>query len=125
MNGVDWAVLIGGGGLGAGARYVLDGVIMKGRTGAFPLGILVVNVVGSFLLGVLTGLGPGIAPSWASIVGVGVLGGFTTFSTVSAETVLLAQRRRRDWAWINLLGTLVLCLVAAAVGLLIGGLFPR
>ena len=54
-----------------------------------------------------------------------MLGGFTTFSTVAVETVLLAQRRRRDWAWVNLLGTFLVCLVAAAVGLTIGGLFPR
>ena len=125
MSGLDWALLIVGGGLGAGGRYVLDGVIMRGRTGVFPLGILIVNITGSFLLGLLTGLGMAIAPTWVSIIGVGVLGGFTTFSTVSAETVLLAQRGRRDWAWLNLLGTLVVCVVAAALALLIGGLFPR
>ncbi|MBN9215245.1 MAG: CrcB protein [Microbacterium sp. SCN 70-200] len=125
MSGLDWALLIVGGGLGAGGRYVLDGVIMRGRTGVFPLGILIVNITGSFLLGLLTGLGMAIAPTWVSIIGVGVLGGFTTFSTVSAETVLLAQRGRRDWAWLNLLGTLVVCVVAAALGLMIGGLFPR
>lgn len=125
MSVVDWVVLIVGGGLGAGGRYLLDGAIMKGRTGAFPLGILVVNIVGSFLLGVLTGLGSAIAPAWVSIVGVGVLGGFTTFSTVSVETVLLGQRGRRDWAWTNLLGSLALCVVAASLGILLGGLLPR
>ena len=57
MSGLDWALLIVGGGLGAGGRYVLDGVIMRGRTGVFPLGILIVNITGSFLLGLLTGLG--------------------------------------------------------------------
>lgn len=125
MNVADWVLLIMGGGVGAAARYLLDGAVMKGRTGAFPLGILVVNASGSFLLGLLTGLGSAIAPAWVSIIGVGMLGGFTTFSTVSAESVLLAQRGRRDWAWLNLLGTLVVCIVAAALGVLIGGLFPR
>lgn len=125
MNVADWVLLIVGGGVGAAARYLLDGAVMKGRTGAFPLGILVVNASGSFLLGLLTGLGSAIAPAWVSIIGVGMLGGFTTFSTVSAESVLLAQRGRRDWAWLNLLGTLVVCIVAAALGVLIGGLFPR
>ena len=66
-----------------------------------------------------------VSPAWLAIIGTGVLGGFTTFSTVAVETVLLAQRRRRDWAWVNLLGTFLVCLVAAAVGLMIGGLFPR
>lgn len=125
MNGLDWTLLIAGGALGAGARYLLDGAIMRGRKGAFPVGILVVNIIGSFLLGLITGLGALVSPTWVAIIGVGVVGGFTTFSTVSAETVLLAQRGRRDWAWLNLLGTLALCLVAAALGLLLGGLPPR
>lgn len=125
MNAVDWAILIVAGGLGAGARYVLDTLIMRGRDGAFPLGILLVNILGSFALGVLTGLGAAVALNWMMILGAGMLGGFTTFSTVSTETVLLAQRGRRDWAWVNLLGTLGLCIVAAALGVLIGGLFPR
>ncbi|GEB96034.1 fluoride efflux transporter CrcB [Microbacterium lacticum] len=124
MNALEWGALIVGGGIGAGARYLLDGAIMRGRKDAFPLGILVVNIVGSFLLGLLTGV-PQVSPPWLAIIGTGVLGGFTTFSTVAVETVLLAQRRRRDWAWVNLLGTFLVCLVAAAVGLTIGGLFPR
>ncbi|EXJ51075.1 fluoride efflux transporter FluC [Microbacterium sp. MRS-1] len=125
MNPFEMAALVGGGGLGAGARYVMDAAIMRGRSGAFPLGILLVNVLGSFLLGLVTGLGPNVSPAWASILGVGVLGGFTTFSTVSTETALLAERGRRDWAWVNLIGTLVLALIAAAAGLVIGELFPR
>lgn len=124
MNALEWGALIVGGGIGAGARYLLDGAIMRGRKDAFPLGILVVNIVGSFLLGLLAGV-PQVSPAWLAIIGTGVLGGFTTFSTVAVETVLLAQRRRRDWAWVNLLGTFLVCLVAAAVGLTIGGLFPR
>ncbi len=124
MNAVDWAILIVAGGIGAGVRYLLDGVVMRGRPGAFPLGILLVNIIGSFLLGLLTGI-PGFATTWLAILGTGLLGGFTTFSTVATETVLLAQGGRRDWAWINLLGTLALCVVAAALGLMIGGMFPR
>ncbi len=124
MSPLEFGLLVAAGGIGAGARYVVDGAVMRGRRGAFPLGILVANVTGSFLLGVLTGL-PAIGPAWLAILGVGLLGGFTTFSTVSVETVLLGAGRRRDWAWVNLLGTLALCLLAAAVGLLLGGLLPR
>ena len=58
-------------------------------------------------------------------LGIGLLGGFTTFSTVSVETVLLAQRGRRDWAWVNLLGTLAVAVVAAGIGIMLGGLLPR
>lgn len=125
MTAAEIAALIIGGGLGAGARYVVDGLVMRGRKDAFPLGILVVNAGGSFLLGLLTALAAAIGPVWLAIAGVGLLGGFTTFSTVSVETVLLAQRRRRDWAWTNLVGTLVVCVVAAAIGYMIGGLLPR
>jgi len=55
----------------------------------------------------------------AVVLGTGLLGGYTTFSTVSVETVLLAQRDRRAAAIINLAGTLVLSLLAAALGLLV------
>jgi CrcB protein len=125
MNAGDVVALVAGGGLGAGARYVVDTAVMRGRTEAFPLGILVVNVSGSFLLGVLTGLAPLIGPVWLAIAGVGVLGGFTTFSTVSVDSVRLARGGRRDWAWANLIGTLVACVAAAALGYMLGGLLPR
>jgi len=125
VSALELVGLVVGGGLGAGGRYLVDGLVMRGRRGVFPLGILVVNVTGSFALGLLTGMAAVIAPVWMTILGVGVLGGFTTFSTVSVESVLLAQAGRRDWAWINLLGTLVAALIAAAVGFMLGGLLPR
>ena len=53
--------------------------------------------------------------AWAPLLLTGMLGGFTTFSTVAVETALLAQRGRRDWAWVNLVGTLVAWLVWALV----------
>src|SRR5687767_1161867 len=108
------------GGAGAGLRYLVDGLVMRGRTGRFPFGILVVNVTGSFALGVLTGLGATLVPTdLAVVLGTGLLGGYTTFSTVSVETVLLAQRGRRAAAVVNLAGTLVLSLLAAALGVLV------
>jgi len=110
------------GGIGAGLRYTIDALVMRGRRGAFPLGILIINVTGSFALGVVAGLGSTIDGGWASAIGVGLLGGYTTFSTVSVETVLLGRAGRRDWAWINLLGTLVISGIAAAVGVGLGRL---
>ena len=70
MNVLEWGALIVGGGIGAGVRYLLDGAIIRGRKDAFPLGILVVNIVGSFLLGLLTGV-PQVSPAWLAIVGTG------------------------------------------------------
>lgn len=107
------------GGAGAGLRYVLDRAIPA--PGRFPLGILVVNVSGSFALGVITGLGSVVAPEVGLVVGLGLLGGYTTFSTVSVESVLLAERRRWRDAAANLFGTLVLAAAAAAGGIALGG----
>jgi len=97
---------------------------MRGRRDAFPVGILVINVTGSGLLGLLTGLGTLVAPDWLAVLGIGLLGGYTTFSTVSVETIQLVRRGRRDWAVVNLVGTFAMAVIAAAIGIVIGGLLP-
>ncbi|WP_424449339.1 fluoride efflux transporter FluC [Microbacterium arborescens] len=125
MSGGMLAALIAAGGAGAGIRYVLDVLLTGGRRDAFPVGILVVNVTGSGLLGLLTGMGSIVAPDWLAVLGVGLLGGYTTFSTVSVDSVRLARRGRRDWAVVNLAGTLIAAVLAAAIGLTVGGLLPR
>src|SRR5699024_3958568 len=76
------------GGAGAEARFVVDGFIA--RRSVLPLGTLLFNVTGSFLLGLAVGLFDGAAA--ASVVGTGLLGGYTTFSTASVESVSLAMR---------------------------------
>ncbi|MDD7961036.1 CrcB family protein [Microbacterium sp. NE1TT3] len=125
MNAGMMIALVVAGGVGAGIRYVIDVVLTRGRSDAFPIGILVVNVTGSALLGLLTGLGTVIGADVLAVLGIGLLGGYTTFSTVSVETVRLARRGRRDWAVVNLFGTLAAAVVAAAIGMTVGGLFPR
>ncbi|WP_426323043.1 fluoride efflux transporter CrcB [Microbacterium sp. E-13] len=108
------------GGVGAGLRYLVDRLLAGRRGLRFPVGILVVNVSGSLALGLLTGLGSAVAPEASLVLGVGLLGGYTTFSTVSVETVLLAQRRRWRDAALNLFGTLALAALAAGLGLVVG-----
>ena len=108
------------GGAGAGLRYLVDRLLTPARGARFPWGILVVNVSGSFALGVITGLGASIAPELSLVLGLGLLGGYTTFSTVSVETVLLAQRRRWRAGALNLFGTLALAALAAGLGILLG-----
>ena len=108
------------GGLGAALRYVVDRLLTPTSGGRFPVVILVVNVSGSFALGLLTGLGTTVAPELAVAIGMGLLGGYTTFSTVSVETVLLAQRRRWRDAALNLIGTLALAVIGAGAGLVLG-----
>lgn len=108
------------GGLGAGLRYVVDSLLTPSAGSRFPVGILVVNVSGSLALGLVTGLGIVVAPELSLAIGLGVLGGYTTFSTVAVETVLLAERRRWRDAALNLLGTLVLALAGAGLGITVG-----
>ena len=112
------------GGLGAVARLVLDGVLRSLFRINYPFGTTVINVTGSFLLGLVTGLAlvHGLPPEWRAILGTGFLGGYTTFSTASYETVRLAQQRRYRAALFNGVGMLILALGAAGLGLWVGGL---
>lgn len=112
------------GGVGAVARLVLDGVLRARVRVAFPLGTTVINVTGSFLLGLVTGLAlaHGLPPEWRAVLGTGFLGGYTTFSTASYETVRLAQQRRYRAAFVNGVGMLALALAAAGLGLWLGQL---
>ena len=112
------------GGLGAAARLVLDGVISARFRFAYPVGTTVINVTGSLLLGLITGLAisHGMPEQWHLILGSGFLGGYTTFSTASFETVRLLQAGRYPSAVVNGLGMLVLSVLAAAAGLWLGSL---
>jgi len=108
------------GGLGAVVRFVVDAEVRARRRGAFPVGVLLVNVLGSFLLGLLTGLvRAGADDAWRLVLGVGFCGGFTTFSTTVVDTVRLARRGEVRAAVGNAAGTLVLAVAAGAGGLLL------
>jgi CrcB protein len=112
------------GGLGAVCRFLLDSAITARRRIDYPVGTMVVNLSGSLLLGILTGvaLGHALAPEWAAIVGAGFFGGYTTFSTASLDTVQLAREGRWRSAMLNGFGMLVGALLAAALGLWLGSL---
>ncbi|EMY34284.1 hypothetical protein D477_010591 [Arthrobacter crystallopoietes BAB-32] len=114
------------GGAGAGTRFVLDGAVRTwqaktGRT-TFPLGILLVNTTGSFLLGLLTGvvLSQHLAPELQLVLGTGFLGAYTTFSTASIDTVRLVREGNWGQGLFNAAGTVVLTVAAAAAGLALG-----
>jgi CrcB protein len=117
-------VLLGlAGGLGAVTRFVVDGVVRARFRSALPVGTIAINVSGSFLLGVIAGATLHGAPAaLQAIAGTGFLGGYTTFSTASVETVRLVQAGRVATAAVNALGTLALALAGAALGLLAGSL---
>lgn len=110
------------GGLGAALRFLVDGLVKSRTRLAFPVGTALINLTGSFALGALAGLA-GVAwlPAELSVaIGVGLLGGYTTFSTASVETVRLAQERRYRAAAVNGFGVLVACTLGALLGLWLG-----
>lgn len=107
------------GGIGAAARYATDVGISRLTGTRFPWGVFVINVLGSFLLGLVTAL----LPEAAFIVGVGLLGGFTTFSTAMVDTVALWREGAGRAAAFNAAGMLVFGILAAAAGLVLGSLF--
>ncbi len=104
------------GGLGSVARYLLDRAVSRLAGTRFPWGIVVVNVTGSFALGLLLG----VLPEAAFVVGAGFLGGYTTFSTAMLDTVALWRDGERRAAAAHALGTLLASLLAAGAGLALG-----
>jgi CrcB protein len=107
------------GALGAVARLALDGVIRRRGGDEYPWATLLINISGSLLLGVVTGLVlfHACPEDLRLVVGTGFCGGYTTFSTASFEVVRLVQRGTAIRAVGYLAGTVVLTLGAGAVGL--------
>ncbi len=113
------AVLIGGA-LGTAARAGLD-LWINHNDHQFPLDTLLINVVGSLLLGFLVARVWPVAPGWVRAgVGPGLLGGFTTFSAVMASMVTLAAGGQVALALLYIVATLVLGFGAAVLGLVVG-----
>ena len=112
------------GSAGAMARFVVDGAIRSRHTSAFPWATVLINVTGSFLLGLLTGLAlyHGLPNAILLIVGVGFCGAYTTFSTASFETVRLFQQQRYAAGAANAIGTALVALLAGGVGLALAGM---
>jgi CrcB protein len=111
------------GALGALARYGLEGIVSRRWGSAFPWGTFVVNVTGTFLLGVLFTLltERWMSPPWfRSALTIGFLGAYTTFSTLSLETFRLIEDGAYALAGLNSLGNLVGGLVAVYAGVIVG-----
>jgi CrcB protein len=116
------ALVVGlAGGTGAVARYLLDGAVQDRTSGLFPFGTFTVNVIGSFVLGLVAGvvLRHGWPGPLESIVGIGLCGGLTTWSTASWETVRLIEEGEGATALRYALANLGASLAAAGLGLLI------
>ncbi len=115
------AVLLGGA-LGSLLRFLVSRWVNELMHKGFPWGILTVNVLGSFIMGIAAGLFLStnmVGPFWRSAVLVGFLGGFTTFSSFSIDTVNLFQSGQFIAATANIVVTVFCCLGATLIGLMI------
>jgi CrcB protein len=107
------------GGIGALARFGVDGAVTERAGSQFPWGTFVVNLSGAFAFGVL--IGAGVAGDGLELAGVAVLGSYTTFSTWMYETHRLAEDGRFASAALNVGVSLVAGVALAALGRVVGG----
>ena len=126
---MEWAWVIIGSALGGMARYGVSGTVARRIGETFPWGTLVVNVSGSFVIGVFAAL---VAPGGAlggermagAFVMAGLCGGYTTFSSFSLQTLNLARDGEWSRALSNIAASAALCLLAVWAGFALGALVP-
>ena len=117
----SYLVVAIGGALGSVARFWLSGAIAQRFGETFPAGTLLVNISGSLIIGFFAALtGPDgrllVSPSFRQFFMIGVLGGYTTFSSFSLQTLALARDGEFLFAALNIVGSFVLCLLAVWLG---------
>lgn len=119
MSPLAWVAFLVAAGIGAPTRYLLDGWVQDRTAGAFPWGTFTVNVTGCLALGILAGLGRyhDLGDTVRTVVGTGMLGAYTTFSTVTFETIRLAEAGAVDEAARNVAANLLVGLAAVSAGL--------
>ncbi|WP_077488139.1 fluoride efflux transporter CrcB [Sinomonas mesophila] len=123
MSPAEVLLLAVAGGLGAVVRFLLDTAVSTRVHTSLPVATVGINVTGSFALGLVAGLVlAGVAdPGVQAVLGTGFLGGYTTFSTASYQSVSLALSGKWAAAVVNGLGTLAVSLAAALAGLALAG----
>lgn len=117
-----------GGAIGSALRYALSTWVAETVPSTFPWGTLAVNILGSFVIGLFMGLAQDEGVWWASpnvraFVVIGILGGFTTFSAFSLQTVLLIQNGHFLQAAGNVVLSVALCLLATGGGFAVANSF--
>jgi CrcB protein len=118
---LSYLVVAIGGALGSVGRFWLSGSIAQRFGETFPAGTLLVNISGSLIIGFFAALTDPDGRIWASpnfrqFFMIGVLGGYTTFSSFSLQTLALARDGEWLFAMLNALGSFVLCLLAVWLG---------
>ena len=112
-----------GGAVGTGARYLIGGLAARWLGSEFPYGTLFINVLGSFLIGFVQQVGLttlAIPETTRLVLTIGVMGGFTTYSSFSYETISLIENGSWLGAAANVVLTTGLCLVVCVLGLTLG-----
>jgi CrcB protein len=121
---MDKYLIIGAGAfLGANARYLLGGWVAQKWGAAFPYGTLLINVTGSFILGLFLALTTEhylLDPRWRLFFAIGFLGAYTTFSTYTYESTQLLLSGSWGPGLLNLLGSNLLGVLAAVLGIVLG-----
>ncbi|MGW2389927.1 fluoride efflux transporter CrcB [Streptomyces lydicamycinicus] len=115
---MNWLLVVAGAAVGAPLRYLTDRYVQSRHDTVFPWGTFTVNVAGSLVLGLLTGaVAAGAASSHAQLLlGTGLCGGLTTYSTFSYETLRLAADGARGYAAANCAASVAAGLAAALAG---------
>ena len=119
---IRYLLVVIGGGTGALARYVAASAIMTRFGGKFPLGTLVINVTGSFLIGFLMTMLTErfqLDPRWRLLLAVGFLGGYTTFSSFEWETYTAVRGGELWTGMLNVVSSVMLGYVAVTLGSLL------
>jgi CrcB protein len=114
-----WVTL--GGAIGSAARFWISGLVASQAGESFPFGTMVVNVTGSFLIGLLAAWsGPDsrflTSPAFREFFMIGICGGYTTFSSFSLQTLFLAQEGEWFRACAYVVASFALCMVAVSFG---------
>ena len=112
-----------GGAVGAVFRFLVSNGIHSFMGRGFPYGTLTVNVMGSFVMGISYVMlieRLNVSPEWRAFIVVGLLGAFTTFSTFSIETLVLIQNSELSKAMLNVLLSVLLCVMGSWIGLILG-----
>ena len=123
-----YAFIALGGAAGASLRFFISQIVLNWLGKGFPFATLMVNISGSLVMGFLYGLieqGTIEVSVYRTLIGIGFLGAFTTFSTFSLDTLLLIQQGDFIKAMINILLNVTLCILAAGLGMFIVTLFNK
>jgi fluoride exporter len=125
MGWFSYLVVALGSAVGGVSRFWLSGVLAERYGNWFPFNTLVINISGSFVIGFVAAISASdsrfmVSPSARTFLMVGVCGGYTTFSSFSLQTLTLIQDGQWLYAWANVIGSVVLCMLGVWLGYILG-----